>query len=78
MFAYHPILACKAQVYCVYKHVVRQCKKTNPNKKTEIKNDKPTHKTAHLQAPTLKPKLRLAKELFSCKHSNCSTDNYVT
>ena len=27
MFAYHPILACKAQVYCVYKQVSRDYKK---------------------------------------------------
>jgi hypothetical protein len=26
----------------------------------------PTHKTAHLQAPTHKPMLQLAKEQFSC------------
>jgi len=30
----------------------------------------PTHKTAHLQAPTHKPTLRLAKELFSCQRTD--------
>jgi len=30
----------------------------------------PTHKTAHLQAPTQKPTLRLAKELFSCQRTD--------
>lgn len=34
--------------------------------KGETINEKPTHKTAHLQAPIHKPTLRLAKELFSC------------
>jgi hypothetical protein len=29
----------------------------------------PTHKTAHLQAPTHKPVLQLAKELFSCRRT---------
>jgi hypothetical protein len=32
-------------------------------------NEQPTHKTAHLQAPTHKPMLRLAKELFSCQRT---------
>ena len=27
MFAYHPILACKAQVYCVYIEAVAKAKK---------------------------------------------------
>ncbi len=29
----------------------------------------PTHKTTHLQAPTHKPMLQLAKELFSCQRT---------
>ena len=29
MFAYHPILAYKAHVYCVYKQVVQHAKKAN-------------------------------------------------
>ncbi len=29
----------------------------------------PTHKTTHLQAPTHKPKLQLAKELFFCQRT---------
>lgn len=32
-------------------------------------NEQPTHKTAHLQAPTHKPMLQLAKEQFSCQRS---------
>jgi hypothetical protein len=28
-----------------------------------------SHKTTHLQAPTHKPMLQLAKELFSCRHT---------
>jgi len=32
-------------------------------------NEQPTHKTAHLQAPTHKPMLQLAKELFSCRRT---------
>jgi len=35
----------------------------------EEKLKMPTHKTAHLQAPTHKPMLRLAKELFYCLRS---------
>jgi hypothetical protein len=31
--------------------------------------EQPTHKTAHLQAPTHKPMLQLAKELFSCRRT---------
>ena len=57
--------------------VSRQCKKTETNrqfatKKTEKEkrnNVQPTHKTAHLQAPTHKPKLQLAKEQFSCRRT---------
>jgi hypothetical protein len=30
----------------------------------------PTHKTAHSQAPTHKPMLQLAKELFSCQRTS--------
>jgi len=32
-------------------------------------NEQPTHKTAHLQAPTHKPMLQLAKEQFSCRRT---------
>jgi hypothetical protein len=32
-------------------------------------NEQPTHKTTHLQAPTQKPMLQLAKELFSCQRT---------
>lgn len=32
-------------------------------------NELPTHKTTHLQAPTQKPMLQLAKELFSCQRT---------
>jgi len=60
-----------------YTDVSRQCKKTETNrqfatKKTEKEkryNEQPTHKTAHLQAPTHKPKLQLAKEQFSCRRT---------
>jgi len=31
--------------------------------------EQPTHKAAHLQAPTHKPMLQLAKELFSCRRT---------
>ena len=34
------------------------------------KNEYPTHKTAHSQAPTHKPKLQLAKELFFCQRTH--------
>ena len=34
--------------------------------KEKRNNGQPTHKTAHLQAPTHKPKLQLAKEQFFC------------
>jgi len=34
------------------------------DKKIKPNNEQPTHKTAHLQAPTHKPILQLAKELF--------------
>jgi hypothetical protein len=38
--------------------------------KTEKRyNEQPTHKTAHLQAPTHKPMLQLAKEQFSCRRT---------
>jgi len=37
--------------------------------KTKKKNENLTHKTTHLQAPTHKPILPLAKELFSCRHT---------
>jgi len=57
--------------------VIAQCKKRNRTKKQRLRNDKPTHKTAHLQAPPHKPKLRLAKELFSCQRSDCSTDRNI-
>jgi len=57
--------------------VSRQCKETETNrqfatKKTEKEkryNEQPTHKTAHLQAPTQKPMLQLAKEQFSCRRT---------
>jgi hypothetical protein len=42
------------------------CKKTG---KEQRYNEQPTHKTAHLQAPTHKPMLQLAKEQFSCRRS---------
>lgn len=38
--------------------------------KEKQNNEQPTHKTAHLQAPTHKPMLRLAKELFSCRRTH--------
>jgi len=34
--------------------------------KEKRNNEQPTHKTAHLQAPTLMPMLQLAKEQFFC------------
>ena len=53
--------------------VSRQCKKTTQQticylktEKEKRNNEQPTHKTAHLQAPTHKPMLQLAKEQFSC------------
>ena len=33
------------------------------------KKKQPSHKTAHLQAPTHRLTLQLAKELFSCRHA---------
>src|SRR5690554_907528 len=60
-----------------HRDVIAQCKKRNRTKKQRLRNDKPTHKTAHLQAPPHKPKLRLAKELFSCQRSDCSTDRNI-
>jgi len=57
-------------------HVSRQCKKTTQQTicylktEKEKRNEKPTHKTAHLQATTHKPMLQLAKELFSCRHTS--------
>ena len=42
--------------------------------KKKLYNEQPTHKTAHLQAPTHKPMLQLAKELFSCRRTR---ENYV-
>jgi hypothetical protein len=39
------------------------------DKKEKRHNEQPTHKTAHLQAPTLKPMLQLAKEQFSCRRT---------
>jgi len=38
-------------------------------KKEKRYNEQPTHKTAHLQAPTHKPMLQLAKEQFSCRRT---------
>lgn len=38
-------------------------------KKEKRNNEQPKHKTAHLQAPTHKPMLQHAKELFSCRRS---------
>jgi hypothetical protein len=62
--------------------VFRQTDVTNkPKKKTQLTillhldkkkkryNEQPTHKTAHLQAPTHKPMLQLAKEQFSCRRT---------
>ena len=60
--------------------VGRQCKKTERQKRTDNlllkdrkkrkrNNEQPTHKTAHLQAPTHKPMLQLAKEQFSCRRT---------
>ena len=53
-----------------------KCKKTTQRTicyiKTEKRkryNEQPTHKTAHLQAPTHKPMLQLAKEQFSCRRT---------
>jgi len=48
----------RQQTICYYK-----------DRKEKRNNGKPTHKTAHLQAPTHKPMLQLAKELFSCRRS---------
>jgi len=58
-------------------NVSRQCKKTTTQQticylKTEKEkrnNEQPTHKTAHLQAPTHKPMLQLAKEQFFCRRT---------
>ncbi len=58
-------------------NVSRQCKKTTTQQticylKTEKEkrnNEQPTHKTAHLQAPTHKPMLQLAKEQFFCQRT---------
>jgi hypothetical protein len=58
--------------------VSRQCKETATHQticylKTEKEkrnNEQPTHKTAHLQAPTHKPMLQLAKEQFSCRRTH--------
>ena len=63
----------KLKALCIYA-VGCKCKKDRRQRticylKTEKRNnDQPTHKTAHLQAPTHKPILQLAKELFSCRH----------
>jgi hypothetical protein len=54
-----------------------KCKKTTKQRticylKTEKEkrnNEQPTHKTTHLQAPTHKQMLQLAKELFSCRRT---------
>jgi hypothetical protein len=69
--------ACARQNVRLASTVSRQCKKTETNrqfatKKTEKEkryNEQPTHKTAHLQAPTHKPMLQLAKEQFSCQRT---------
>ncbi len=57
----------------LYDRVTAKCKKTETTDNFLLKekrnNGKPTHKTAHLQAPTHKPMLQLAKELFSCHRS---------
>lgn len=37
--------------------------------KEKRNNEQPTHKTAHLQAPTHKPMLQFAKELFTCRYT---------
>jgi len=37
--------------------------------KQKRNNEKSMHKTAHLQAPTHKPMLQLAKEQFSCQRT---------
>jgi len=58
-------------------NVSRQCKKTTQQticylkkeKKGKRNNEQSTHKTAHLQAPTHKPMLQLAKEQFSCRRT---------
>jgi hypothetical protein len=39
-------------------------------------NKQPTHKTAHLQAPTHKQMLQLAKELFSCRRTQAHPPPY--
>lgn len=58
---------------CVYPIVHRSVYKTKLNRKI----GKANAQMAHLQAPTLKSKLRLAKELFSCQRSDCSTDRII-
>ena len=58
-------------------NVSRQCKKDRneqticylKTEKEKRNNEQPTHKTAHLQAPTQKPMLQLAKEQFSCRRT---------
>jgi hypothetical protein len=40
------------------------------NDRKKKNDEQPTHKTAHLQAPTHKPMLQLAKELFSCRRTS--------
>jgi len=58
-------------------HVTNKPKKTTQRticylktEKEKRNNEQPTHKTAHLQAPTHKPMLQLAKELFSCRRTS--------
>lgn len=57
-------------------NVSRQCKKNDTadnllhkDRKEKRYNEQPTHKTAHLQVPTHKPTLQLAKEQFSCRRT---------
>jgi hypothetical protein len=61
-------------VFIIY--VTAKCKKNDTADNLLLKdrmkkryNEQPTHKTTHLQAPTHKPMLQLAKELFSCQRT---------
>lgn len=67
----------KIATFAKPQNVSSQCKKTTTQqticylktKKGKRNNEQPTHKTTHLQAPTHKPILQLAKEFFSCRHT---------
>ena len=63
---WHIYTSCKPSVKKMTQQTICYIK----TEKKKQNNEQPPHKTAHLQAPTHKPMLQLAKELFSCQRTS--------